>query len=435
MSRAVVLFLLLIQAQAVEPPLLAAAQRLQAEAEAELAQGRVELAEQRRQAYAALAQAQERLSAARAAADAAATALAEARAAAARREQAAQHAAARMQRLRHYVGGLIDGLPADDDPAQWAAVLAAARTALVAALDASARISLSRETVRDRQGHPVELPVLRLAGAALAIAAEPAASGWLRPLGGAKTSGVIAGPALDAQQHAVARQALDSGRLLALPVDVSASLIDRPPAEPWSWRRSLAAGGVFVWPILAVALLALVLVAERLVVLWQTRPRPALAQRVLALLAAGEAQPQEALTLVQADSSPTARIVAAALAQPEATLAQREASLEAALLEQAPRLERSLGLLAALAAVAPLLGLLGTVTGMIGTFQVIALHGTGNPRLLSGGISEALVTTQMGLLAAVPILIAHAWLGRAVERRQTQLEALANALLGREVRP
>jgi biopolymer transport protein ExbB len=125
-------------------------------------------------------------------------------------------------------------------------------------------------------------------------------------------------------------------------------------------------------------------------------------------------------------------VLAAGLADINATVAQREAALEAALLAEAPRLERGLGLLAALGAVAPLLGLLGTVTGMIATFETIAVHGTGNPRLLSGGIGIALITTQAGLLIAVPVLLAHALIGRVIERRLLSLEGMAVALLARE---
>jgi len=69
-------------------------------------------------------------------------------------------------------------------------------------------------------------------------------------------------------------------------------------------------------------------------------------------------------------------------------------------------------LIALTAATAPLLGLLGTVTGMIQTFQLITLFGTGDAQTLSGGISEALITTQFGLMVAVPALIVHALLSR-----------------------
>ena len=111
-------------------------------------------------------------------------------------------------------------------------------------------------------------------------------------------------------------------------------------------------------------------------------------------------------------------------------MSEREAALEEALLSEEPKLERSLTLLAATAGIAPLLGLLGTVTGMIGTFEVITQHGTGNPRLLSGGISMALITTQVGLIVAVPLLLGHAWASRAVEKRQALLEEGRTAVLG-----
>ena len=84
--------------------------------------------------------------------------------------------------------------------------------------------------------------------------------------------------------------------------------------------------------------------------------------------------------------------------------------------------KRGLSLLAVSASVAPLLGLLGTVTGMIRTFQQITLHGTGDPRLLAGGISEALVTTEAGLLVAIPAMLFHAWCVRRNRRLTAALE-------------
>ncbi|WP_043526683.1 MotA/TolQ/ExbB proton channel family protein [Litchfieldella xinjiangensis] len=84
-----------------------------------------------------------------------------------------------------------------------------------------------------------------------------------------------------------------------------------------------------------------------------------------------------------------------------------EARLDEALLAEQPRLERGQPLVKLLAAIAPLLGLLGTVTGMIVTFQSITVFGTGDPQLMAGGISQALVTTVLGLITAVPLLFAH----------------------------
>ncbi len=81
--------------------------------------------------------------------------------------------------------------------------------------------------------------------------------------------------------------------------------------------------------------------------------------------------------------------------------------LDEAILRELPQVKRGLRTLAILAAIAPLLGLLGTVTGIIETFQSITLFGTGDPRLMSGGISQALVTTVQGLVVAIPILLLH----------------------------
>lgn len=86
---------------------------------------------------------------------------------------------------------------------------------------------------------------------------------------------------------------------------------------------------------------------------------------------------------------------------------EKEIRIDEALLKEAPRLERGLTFLKLIAAVAPLLGLLGTVTGMIGTFQSITLFGTSDPKMMAGGISQALMTTVLGLCVAIPLLFGH----------------------------
>ena len=83
-------------------------------------------------------------------------------------------------------------------------------------------------------------------------------------------------------------------------------------------------------------------------------------------------------------------------------------------LQAQPKLERGLSWIAIAAATAPLLGLLGTVTGMIHTFKLINVFGTGDAKSLSSGISEALVTTEFGLVVAIPALIMHALLSRKI---------------------
>ena len=97
-----------------------------------------------------------------------------------------------------------------------------------------------------------------------------------------------------------------------------------------------------------------------------------------------------------------------------------------AVLHETPQIERFSAATTVCAAVAPLLGLLGTVTGMIATFSIITDHGTGDPKLLSGGISEALVTTELGLIVAIPTLLLGSLLSA---RGQVILQRMERAAL------
>ncbi|HVR35389.1 MAG TPA: MotA/TolQ/ExbB proton channel family protein [Methylomirabilota bacterium] len=94
-----------------------------------------------------------------------------------------------------------------------------------------------------------------------------------------------------------------------------------------------------------------------------------------------------------------------------------------------PRLERLMPVIALTAATAPLLGLLGTVTGMINTFNMITVYGTGDPRTLAGGISEALITTEFGLIVAVPALLLHAFLNRKAKGVLNSMEQTTVAFI------
>lgn len=106
-----------------------------------------------------------------------------------------------------------------------------------------------------------------------------------------------------------------------------------------------------------------------------------------------------------------------------------EARLDEAMLAEQPRIERGQALVKMLAAIAPLLGLLGTVTGMIVTFQAITVFGTGDPQLMAGGISQALVTTVLGLITAVPLLFAHTALTSRSRALISSMEGRASAVL------
>ncbi len=105
--------------------------------------------------------------------------------------------------------------------------------------------------------------------------------------------------------------------------------------------------------------------------------------------------------------------------------------LDEAILREIPKIERGLITLAILAAIAPMLGLLGTVSGMIETFQSITLFGTGDPKLMSGGISQALVTTELGLAVAIPLLLIHSAISSKSNRLVQILDEESAALVAR----
>ncbi|MGB8712925.1 MAG: MotA/TolQ/ExbB proton channel family protein [Onishia taeanensis] len=136
------------------------------------------------------------------------------------------------------------------------------------------------------------------------------------------------------------------------------------------------------------------------------------------------------------DDNPLGRVIRrlASLSRDHAPEAL-EARLDEALLAEQPRLERGQPLVKLLAAVAPLLGLLGTVTGMIGTFQAITVFGTGDPQMMAGGISQALVTTVLGLITAVPLLFAHTALSSRSRALVGVIEGRASAALAERLAP
>jgi len=107
------------------------------------------------------------------------------------------------------------------------------------------------------------------------------------------------------------------------------------------------------------------------------------------------------------EDNPLGRVFLATQEDNQVDVDNLELLLDEAITREIPALERGLPMIKLLAAVAPLLGLLGTVTGMIATFQSISLFGTGDPKLMANGISQALVTTMLGLCIAIPLLFLH----------------------------
>jgi biopolymer transport protein ExbB len=179
-------------------------------------------------------------------------------------------------------------------------------------------------------------------------------------------------------------------------------------------------------PLLGVGALALVLALWKLIDLGLVRVRSDQAlTEIVSHLKAGDIEPAQ----VQAKKlkEPLAGLVNASIKLRDAPREHMEEIMHEYILGYVPRLERHLGTLAVFGGIAPLLGLLGTVTGMIHTFQLVTLFGSGDAKLLSGGISEALVTTEFGLAIAIPVLLVHAFLSR---RARTIIGTLEQTAIG-----
>jgi biopolymer transport protein ExbB len=209
-----------------------------------------------------------------------------------------------------------------------------------------------------------------------------------------------------------------------LPVDVSQRL-ESAPAQKSFIQHYLSSGGIFLYPIIAVGLFGMLLVCERLVNMVRHRSPPALMDAVIER--AKKFEWDEVHAMVEAQATPLQRVLHCGVHTRLESRDKRESYIENAILEEVPRLERSMTMIAACAAIAPLLGLLGTVTGMIQTFKSLGLDAGGDA--LSQGISEALITTQVGLVVAVPLLLLHAAFNRVIDRRVIRLEQAGHAML------
>ena len=155
--------------------------------------------------------------------------------------------------------------------------------------------------------------------------------------------------------------------------------------------------------------------------------------RLLVLSATGAKVHKQAKNISQpTDSNPLGRVLTIGQEVTSGDIETMELKLSEAILRETPKLNSMLPLLKIIAVVAPLLGLLGTVTGMIVTFQAITLYGGGDPKLMAGGISTALVTTVLGLVVAIPMVFLHTLVsGRAKRLTQILQEESAGMLAER----
>lgn len=187
-------------------------------------------------------------------------------------------------------------------------------------------------------------------------------------------------------------------------------------------------GGVWIYPILFLALIALLAaIVKWITILRIGELRPATVQTVITAL--NEQQAQKAQEAVAGLAHPAAEILRSGIDKSELPRQALEEQLFERYTELLPKVQSGLAFIAIAAATAPLLGLLGTVTGMIHTFQKITVYGTGDAKPLAGGISEALVTTEFGLIVAIPALIIHALLSRKTSGIRSTMELTSLAFL------
>ncbi len=188
-------------------------------------------------------------------------------------------------------------------------------------------------------------------------------------------------------------------------------------------------GGSVMWALLAFSVVALAAAVERGFALRKARAEPEEYLSRLRHLLLERRSVTEALEYSETMPGTIARVAEAGLRRFSRSTTQLEKALERRAQGEVRRLYRGLGILATTATTAPLLGFLGTVTGMMASFHVLADAGITNPGLVALGIKEALTTTAAGLVVAVPVQITHNALMSRVERITGDVEAVANFLL------
>ncbi len=193
------------------------------------------------------------------------------------------------------------------------------------------------------------------------------------------------------------------------------------------WEIILA-GGPAMWPIIACSVIAAAITLERLWTLQRKRVIPReLTDRIWKLVESQSLNERHIEAL--AVSSPLGRVLAAGLANRDQGRDIMKEAIEDTGRHVVHELERFLGTLGTIAAVSPLLGLLGTVMGMIQAFDAISREGVGDPRVLSGGIGTALITTASGLIVAIPALFAYRYLRGLVDLLVVDMEKEAMKLV------
>jgi biopolymer transport protein ExbB len=223
-------------------------------------------------------------------------------------------------------------------------------------------------------------------------------------------------PAARFASMAAGLQSASPGEMVDMAVDFSRGQILRAVVQSKSpIERVKEDGGIVGYVIIGVGMLGLLLCFWKALVLYTTGGK---ISKQLKNEAANKGNPLGRLMAIYTES-------------PDTDIETLELKLDEAILRESAPLETGLSFIKVLYVVAPLLGLLGTVVGMIATFQMITLFGTGDPRMMAGGISTALVTTVLGLVVAIPLTLFHSFLQGKSKSLIQVLEEQAAGIIAR----
>ena len=200
---------------------------------------------------------------------------------------------------------------------------------------------------------------------------------------------------------------------LAVGIDPSRGSILGMLIQTPSLGERIAQGGLIGYVILFLLAIGIALVVERWIVLKKE----------------GDKMSAQLANPVADIGNPLGKLIKAYEDNKEKDIEALEVKLDEVIIKSLPKIKRGIGTIKILSAVAPLLGLLGTVTGMILTFQSITLFGTGDPKLMAGGISQALMTTVLGLVCAIPLLLLHNFIAGKSKRLVQILEEQSAGLI------
>lgn len=282
--------------------------------------------------------------------------------------------------------------------------------ALLEQIQASGEVSVQNVTFIDENGRQQIVPAVRIGS--LGLVAEQGYVRW----NGQRQDAVAYLKQPESAPTLASLQAIVDGKMQTLVLDPTKGFLIEQLATAPSLQDRIEQGGIVGYVILVLLSIGLIIAFYRGAVLLL------LQQKIKRQLK----QPQTP------GNNPLGRILSVYDQEQNRSVEALELRLLEAAVDEQSGLEKGLSMLKLLAALAPMLGLLGTVTGMIETFQVITQFGNGDPKVMAGGISMALVTTVQGLVTAIPLLLAHNLLSSQVENIRNILEKQGIALVAQE---